>query len=351
MVSVYCYDPIVNDPQSKVRGVGRYLQILRENFPEWNYINDLSTIKPRQTWLTQWDNETIFVNPFFNFLQKPLTLLRTAKKQIAVIHDLIPLKYPDHFPVGIKGKLNIFLNKLALRNYDLVVTDSEASKRDIIEILGFSKNKIRVIYPCLPKIFNQVAKNPISPLLTANYCLYVGDATWNKNLVNLAKAIKIINVTCIFIGNVFNPLTRKRVNELTSYNKWQEEFRLFLKESNKDKRFLLLGYVSDEDLIQLYKNARCNILVSRDEGFGFSYLEASSQACPSILSDIPIFHEISDNKGTVFVDFNNQNDIANSIGEIYFNKEVRNCKGVEAKNRSIYFNQNKFKKDFLEIVQ
>src|SRR3989338_4355433 len=202
MTSIYCYDPTENDPLSKVRGVGRYLQILKENFPKWKYINKLEIRNSKLE---------IFINHFFNFLQPPVTFRRIAQKQLAVIHDLIPLKYPEHFPTGIRGKLNIFLNKLVVKNYDLIVTDSEASKKDIIDILYIDEKKIKVIYPCLPKKFEvrglrlEEKKIKTSNIkLPTSYCLYVGDATWNKNLVNLAKAIKIINVTCVFVGWVFS---------------------------------------------------------------------------------------------------------------------------------------------------
>ena len=145
MKKVFVYDPTVSDNLSSVRGVGRYLQILKENFSEWIFSNNVT--------MKQWNKHDVFINPFFNFLQPPLTLKRLAQKQIAVIHDLIPLKYPSRFPAGIKGSIYILLNKLALKNYDLIITDSEASKTDIIQILNIKENKIRVIYPCLPRIF------------------------------------------------------------------------------------------------------------------------------------------------------------------------------------------------------
>ena len=356
-LNIYVYDPTVSDPLSKVRGVGRYLQILKENFSDLTFTNKLPIIDYRQP--------NTFINPFFNFLQPPLTLRRLAKKQIAVIHDLIPLKYPQHFPVGIKGKLNIFLNKLALKNYDLVVTDSEASKRDIVKILGIDENIVKVVYPCLPKIFS-ISKSqiPISNFQTnfkfqiSNFCLYVGDATWNKNLVNLAKAIKIINVTCVFVGKVFsNQLSV--VSAKTEYRKpntenylhpWQQEVNEFRKEAEGDKRFIFLGYVSDEKLIQLYQRARCNVLISRDEGFGFSYLEAASQSCPSVLSDIQVLHETSNNQGALFVNPDDPNAIANAVGEVYFNKDLRSKLGALAKDREKYFSSKKFVNEFHRML-
>lgn len=333
--SVCVFDPTESDTQSKVRGIGRYLQILKENFPDWTFSNDLSnfqTFKPLNS---------VFINPFFNFLLTPLVMKRIAHKQIAVIHDLIPLKYPDHFPIGIRGKLNIFLNKLALKNYDRIITDSEASKSDIIKILGIKESKITVIYPCLPKIF--IGKNnALYSILNSPFCLYVGDATWNKNLVNLAKALKIINVTCIFVGKVFEKTT-------SLDHPWQKEFKLFLEEIKDDKRFILKGYVSDEDLIGLYKNSQLNILPSRDEGFGFSYFEAASQMCPSVLADINVLHEISDNNA-MFANPNDPHALADAIGELYFHKETRNAFGQKANKRQQQFSPTEFKKQFLSAI-
>jgi glycosyltransferase involved in cell wall biosynthesis len=208
---VFVYDPTVSDLRSAVRGVGRYLQILKENFKDdFEFISDIENCSPRfavEAGKLKIEN-SIFINPFFNFLQKPVILKRITKKQIAVIHDLIPLKYPSNFPVGIKGAIYILLNKLALKNYDLIITDSEASKVDIIKILEIEENKIKVIYPCLPNSFLKLGiknldLNKNSKFKIKNYCLYVGDATWNKNLVNLAKAIKLANVNCVFVGKVF----------------------------------------------------------------------------------------------------------------------------------------------------
>jgi glycosyltransferase involved in cell wall biosynthesis len=388
MTQVLCFDPTNSDSQSKVRGVGRYLQILKENFPEWQYSSNIKHL-----------TSNTFIHPFFNFLQKPVTLKKIAKKQIAVIHDLIPLKYPSKFPAGLRGNFNIFLNKLALKNYDLIVIDSLASKKDIIQILKIPKEKIKVIYPCLPKIFQINSLSESEGSLTSDksekseklkisdesriflnssgFCLYVGDATWNKNLVNLAHAIKIANVTCVFVGKVFrinspseseDPPTSAKSDKseklkisdesrillnssgLSDFtHPWQKELKEFFQLVKDDKRFIFLGYVTDEDLIKLYQQASLNILPSRDEGFGFSYLEASSQGCPSILSDIPVFKEIALDCA-FFANPENPNDLADKIIELYFDKNRQKTLGNAAKKRSQFFSCEKFKKSFLEII-
>src|SRR3989338_4753933 len=251
---VFIFDPISLDEKSKVRGIGRYLQILKENFPEWSFSAKLPT--------TYYKLPTTFINPFFNFLQPPLILKRIAKKQIAVIHDLIPLQFPKHFPAGIKGNINILLNKLALRNYDLIITDSNASKRTIQQILGIESKKIKVIYPCLPRIFtstnpasagdSSLGSDPRSYIARndtgGNFCIYVGDATWNKNLVNLAKALKIINVSCVLIGKVFQQETNNKKQANLLMHPWQRELQQFFQEIQNDKRFICAGFIPDEKL-------------------------------------------------------------------------------------------------------
>jgi len=54
---------------------------------------------------------------------------------------------------------------------------------------------------------------------------------------------------------------------------------------------ILLGHVSDEELDALYSGALAVACVSRDEGFGFTPLEAAARGTPSIVADLPVFDE------------------------------------------------------------
>ena len=224
---VYVFDPTVKDSQSQVRGIGRYLQTLKENFSqeELVFTADVKSI-PRQS---------VLINPFLNLLQPLPFFSRLAQTQIGVIHDLIPLKYPRHFPIGLLASIKLFFRRLTLRHYDLFVTDSQASKNDLVKILRIPEKKIRVIYPAFSQRFlphltyppdensrlmfqktadsqehpqyspfasEQFVDNPQIKSLT-NFVLYVGDGSWNKNLPTLARALKIANVPVVLVGQVF----------------------------------------------------------------------------------------------------------------------------------------------------
>lgn len=356
MSSVFVFDPTSKDELSKVRGVGRYLQILRENFADdFTFGDEISQVSEKST----------FVNPFFNLLAPPLVSKRIAQKQIAVIHDLIPLKYPSHFPKGLKGSLYVYQNRLAMKNYDVVITDSQQSKKDIQSMLNIPSEKVRVVYPCLPKVFETGSgkleagkrsekkdkKNPSSNFKSqasnlqfpTSFCLYVGDATWNKNLVNLAKALKITKVPCVFVGKVFK-------NTFSLTHPWQQELKTFINEVGNDSNFVFPGYVPDEQLIEYYKKAKVNLLLSKDEGFGFSYLEASNFGLPSILSDIEVLKEIA-GEAALFADPNDPQNISEKIKQLYEDEDLRKSISQEARDRIKLFSPQNFKKDFLAALK
>jgi glycosyltransferase involved in cell wall biosynthesis len=329
---VYIYDPTITDSQSKVRGIGRYLQILRENCPpDWIFTDNLKGIP----------SHAILIQPFYTFYQSPLITKRITDRQIAVIHDVIPLKYPEHYPIGVKAFFYSLLQKHYLGLFDSIITDSETSKCDIVTYLKVSQNKVSVLYPTLANCFWNSTLNRSHP---SDYCLYVGDGTWNKNLPTIAQAIKRANVTCIFVGKIFAD-----TNPNHYPHPWQTDLQLFFKDTQNDKRFIFTGYVSDKELLNLYVQSKVNILLSRDEGFGFSYVEAASLGCPSLLSDKPIFHEIA-GESAEFVDQNSSEKIALSLKELMDNSKKRESLSSKALLQSKKYGVDFFKKRLLEVI-
>lgn len=333
MPTVFVYDPTAHDPLSSVRGVGRYLQILRESLPNASFGTDFSRAS----------NHDIFINPFFNVAGTPLIKKRVAKKQIAVIHDVVPLLYPEHFPLGVKGKLNLLLHKASLRLYDLFITDSQKSKNDLTRILKIKPDKIQVIYPAVSRIFFSSPSATESVKVPDQYCLYVGDATWNKNLVTTAQAIIISNLPCVFVGKVFAQDSRPLTHP------WQSELRRFLTVVKDNPQFIFPGFVTDDALTTLYKNAICNVLISRDEGFGYSYFEAASQRTPSVLSAIPVFKETARDTA-LFVPTDDAEAIADAILKLQKNSKLRTKLGQAAESNAQKASPEAFRKSLLKLL-
>ncbi len=338
-MSLVILDPDQASYESGHRGGGRFLQMLHENLSDYaNFVDNVEKAKKDDTLLIP------FWNPY-----KPATIKkRHTQTQVLTIFDVIPFKYPDRFPVGFKGKLGLIDNLNHIKEFDSFITISEASKRDIVQYLNIEPNRIHVVHlttnssffnkPIENKKHNEDIEIPNLP-----FCVYVGDINWNKNIVNIARALKIAQVKGVFIGRAF-------IEEYADLEHPERaEFKAFKKEVGNDDQFIFPGYVSDEDLARYYKKSLANLLVSRDEGFGLSYLEASTQKCPSVLSDIDVFNEIADG-AALFAQPEDPQSIAEKIVRLkddgVFAKEL----GEKAYKHAQKFKPEKFAKEILRWI-
>lgn len=323
------------DEKSKARGVGRYVQALEETVAA----------------LPQTVSQTV-INPFFSLSGTKLNNVGfpQSSNSIAVIHDVIPLKYKNKFPLGIIGRIKLSINKKRLHKFKTIVTDSKSSASDIEKMLRVSKENIKVIYPFSP-LSNTItgSKKPqnMPNFLTKNgYVLYVGDVNWHKNIVNMGKACIEANIPLVCVGKSFdlikkNITNHKELQEIKSFKK--------LVENNKDKIYVL-GYLQDSEVAWLYENTLANLMLSHDEGFGYSYIEAGYFGTPSILSDIPVFREISNSKGAFFVNQNSIGSISQQLVRLKNSPESRSDAGKDAKVRSIFFSKEKFLNDWKKLL-
>lgn len=347
------YDPFSHDESENrsndgiFRGGGRIMQILHENFdtePDVRFVNSLNDVKPTDTLLL----------PMWDPYQPPILKKRIAQKQILMIFDVIPLKYPQHFPAGIKGKIHLWQNKQAFKFIDLFLTISQHAQKDISIYLNIPSEKIKVVYPTYAHTFapqNKVNDEHHSESnshlhdrnISKDVVLYVGDINWNKNITTLAKALKIAQMRGIFVGKAF----KNNYEDLN--NPWLHEFKHF-QEEIPGSRMTFAGYVPDDELKKLYKSAVCNVLISRDEGFGMSYLEAATQGCPSILSNIPVFHEIALSTAR-YVSPDDPHEIAQALFELQNNPEICRKISEEALIRSRAFAPEEFKKQLIKYIR
>lgn len=336
---VYILDHTLSDSASRVRGIGRYMQLLREVLhTHAEFVGSIKEIP----------YESIYLDAHFNFLQYEWPR-RIAKYQIAFLYDLIPQKFPEQYPIGLKGKMLSQLSFYRLKQYDMILTLTEATKNDIVTLLGIAEDTVQVMYSTIPS--NAVQKEQLDKqkIPEKPYFVYVGDVTWNKNLVALAKAIKIAQIPCAFVGNYFLPSNMKHTIETNEkpQNPWLNEVYSFYEEAYNNPLFLFQGFVNQIHLDNLYKNAAANILISRDEGFGMSFLEAAHQNTWSLLSDIPVFHEIAQSAAT-FIDPDDPVALADAMKAIVAGDENKNKKALlhEVVER---FSQKEFKKRFVEV--
>lgn len=213
--------------------------------------------------------------------------LRFLKKCIVTIHDIIPYKMKEFFPSKIKRiymKLIFFLiQKFSLK----VVSVSEYTKRDLVEVFDFSEMQIVNIYNGLnhelffPHSKTEVTEFRMKYNLEKEYLLTVGIGKEHKNLGFLLRVLTPLWLE----GNLDLPLVLAGAG-----GKIPEHLIEFIRPV--EKFIIPFQKISYEELPLLYQAAKMLIFPSLYEGFGFPLLEAQAVGCPVLSSNVSVMPEI-----------------------------------------------------------
>lgn len=292
-----------------VRGVGMYTRFLTEELEKQKNIEVF-----RSGMLKKKSQKFDIIHyPFFDLFSPTLPLIR-KKKTVVTIHDVIPLIFPDHYEPGKKGSLAFVRQKFALKKVGAIITDSEASRVDIIKYLDVPPEKIHVVYLAANPFLKRVGETEINKTrrelsLPQNYMLYVGDINYNKNVPQLIKAMRYLpwNVKLVLVGKNF---IEQDIPE------WQEiESQLALSDVSNRIKFLPSILSDDyENLSAIYSGASAYIQPSLYEGFGLPILEAMRCGVPVISNKNSSLIEVGGNK--VIYTGDSAMEIANSMEEV-----------------------------------
>jgi len=252
---------------------------------------------------------------------------------VTTIHDLSYFYFKNEF---LKKDLFKLVNwtKNSINKSKKIIAVSKNTKTDIIKFYKIDENKIQVIY-------NGFEKKHSSEILPTfeNYILYVGTIQPRKNLNKLIDAF-------ILIKDKYPGLKLL----LAGKRGWLYS-KVFTKiiSNNLSKRIIHLDFVSNEELVGLYKNAKGLVLPSLYEGFGIPVLEAMSYECPVAISNTSSLPEIGGDAALYF-DPENENEIAEKIEIILEDKQKIQEIVKKGLNRVKLFSWEKCGKETLEVL-
>lgn len=218
------------------------------------------------------------------------------KAFVVTIHDMV-----HHKISGAKKShlVHFFAYKKviehAAKNSKAIVTVSETSKRDIVEILNISPNKISVTYEGASLNTNvsedEVENIKKTYLLNKPYFLFVGVLERKKNLVNLSRGFDL------FLQKYKAKMDLVVVGKVDRHYPNIKHKMLDIKNNNN---LVFTGYIEDNELSALYKGAHAFVSASLHEGFGLPGIEALSFGLPLLMSNTTVFNEIFDNSAIYF---------------------------------------------------
>ncbi|HEY1432654.1 MAG TPA: glycosyltransferase family 1 protein, partial [Stellaceae bacterium] len=216
----------------------------------------------------------------------PLPLRVKSARNIYTIHDLVPLRLPFTTEDN-KRQLFRLLKKIA-READHIVTVSENSKRDIIELLGVEEGRISNTYQTVdfPREWIERPTAAVASQLEGHfglafqdYLLFFGALEPKKNVRRLIDAYLASGVdvplVLVVAGGWQNDVEMRLLAE-------QDECEGLRKRSGRGIH--RLDYVSFATLATLIRGARAVIFPSLYEGFGLPVLESMVLGTPVVAS-------------------------------------------------------------------
>ncbi len=165
-----------------------------------------------------------------------------------------------------------------------IITVSDYSMKSMKENLNVNDDlqlKFSVLYSCMkPRYSPEPFSAKGYDFEKIKYFLSINLGRSEKNGPAIARAIDELVSENVFPDNYYAVLTG--IENLA---------QLDIEIKNKD-RFIVLGFLSAENLEYLYCHAACLIYASLSEGFGYPPIEAMSYNVPSIVSAVSAIPEI-----------------------------------------------------------
>jgi len=246
-----------------------------------------------------------------------LCSLTTAVPQCLVLHDLAFVHYPAH----IRKSHYIFYKRYVpkfVKKAKAIATVSEFSKRDIVDHYKVDPDKIDVVYSAAKDIFKPVSaavKEQVKNQYTdgKEYFLYIGAIHPRKNLVNLLKAF-----------SVFKKRQKSSFNlVLAGRLAWKyDSFIQNLKRYKYRDDVIMLGYLSEDELVKITGSAYALVYPSLLEGFGVPVIEAMKCCVPVVTSSHSSMEEIAGD-AALYADANDPDDIADKMMLVYKDEKLR----------------------------
>lgn len=174
-----------------------------------------------------------------------------------------------------------------------VIAISEASKQDVVDLLGIPAEQVAVTYLGVDSgVFYPHAATDVEAVLarcgvSQPYVLYVGKLEPRKNLPALIEAFD--SISHIFPDHSLVIAGNPGWDYQVVYER--------AKQVSCRERICFTGFVSDMDLPALYSGADLFVYPSSYEGFGIPVLEAMACGTPVITSNVSSLPEVAGDAG------------------------------------------------------
>lgn len=270
-------------------------------------------------------------------------------KFIITIHDLTLLHFKN-LRASMASRMYYRLKDQVMRNVVLrqgigrakaVITPTEYVKEDVAKTFKVRRNKIVVTYEAVDKDFYTPRINLQKRGIEKPFLLYVGNAYPHKNLERMILAFgKLITKYLLDYQLVI-------AGKKDSFHKNLEEA---IREAKLTDRVVFTGYVTDQELAGLYKNAKLYVFPSLSEGFGLPPLEAMAHGLPVASSNSTCLPEVLGESAEYF-NPKSIDDMAKAMLDVLSSEDLANKLIKKGYKQIKKYNWRKTAKQTLETYQ
>ena len=218
--------------------------------------------------------------------------LRSPLPLVVTVHDLTPLLVPQ-YRRSLQARLYNSLVSASARGANHIITDSFASKLDIVDHLGMQERDITAIYLATDARFTPDENSLVDLAVLRKYdlpdfyILYLGGYEIHKNISTLLHAYTYVARA---LGEDY-PLVLAGKKPMTT-SKHYPDYAAYIQRVGLEKFVRWIGFVDEEDKPVLYRNAETFVFPSRMEGFGLPPLEAMACGTPVVTTDSASLPEV-----------------------------------------------------------
>lgn len=213
--------------------------------------------------------------------------------RVVTVHDLIYARFPQTH-AGIRDVGMRVLVPLAVRRAQRVIVDSHATKRDVVELLNASPQRIDVVplglgalRRCEPLTEQQLRER--LQLGSRRVALSLSAKRPHKNLGALIGAL------------ARTPAERRPVLVLPGYpTEHEAALRDRARELGVERDVCFLGWLPPAEVEALWEAAEVFVYPSLYEGFGLPVLEAMARGVPVACSDASSLPEVAGDAALLF---------------------------------------------------
>jgi glycosyltransferase involved in cell wall biosynthesis len=269
--------------------------------------------------------------------------LHTDVKTINVIHDLNFAHYPAFIPFLYRKYYHYFFPRFA-KKADHLITVSQFSKEDIVNLYHIDKQKIDIVYNAASDDFFEVdepTKKETMQQLTGGvpYFVFVGSAHKRKNVERIMRAFdqfreKYADFKFVFAG---------------SNKYWDKDIKNTYNQLKHKSDIVFTGYLSTADMNRVVSSALALIYPSLFEGFGVPIVEGFAAHVPVITSNVSSMPEVAGN-AALLVDPLSITEIVNAMNKIATDEQLRKKLIQLGAERSSAFSWDKSAQQFWNII-